>query len=130
MSTRVLASFNNDIEANIIKCKLEDAGIMCFLANENFSNIMPHYSYMMGGGINLVVNKHDYDRAYKILHECEPRSDDNKVICPGCKSTNIKFSFGNGFWATILFVVLSLFAAIPMGNLIRKYNCQDCGLRF
>ncbi len=53
MSTVVLKTCNTPFEANLIKGMLENKDINCFLTNENFSNLMPHYNGIMGAGVQV-----------------------------------------------------------------------------
>jgi len=45
----VYRTFYNPIEANIIKAKLEDSGIPCFLTDENVATIQPLFNQAIGG---------------------------------------------------------------------------------
>jgi len=38
-------------EAHMIKGRLLNEGIDCFLTNENITNLMPHYNNMLGSGV-------------------------------------------------------------------------------
>ena len=64
--TIVLQSFDNPFQANLIKSKLEDSGIACFLTDENISTINPIYGFAIGG-IKLNISEKDYQYALSIL---------------------------------------------------------------
>ena len=62
-----LATADNSYEANFIKDDLADEGIECMLTNENFTALMPLSNSMFGSGIQILVDRVDYDRAKEIL---------------------------------------------------------------
>lgn len=51
MNTIRLTTCNDSFEANLIKDKLENEGIECFLTNENFTSLFPIYNGILGSGI-------------------------------------------------------------------------------
>ena len=61
--------------AEIIRAKLEAAGIPCFLVDENMGSMIPAYN-QGGGGIKLKVFVHDLERAKEI-------ADDENGLLPG-----------------------------------------------
>lgn len=63
-----IATFDNPMTANLIKAKLQDAGIDSFLANENIVGIQPFYSNAVGG-IQLQVLESDAEHAIAILND-------------------------------------------------------------
>lgn len=129
MNTRTIASFSDDIEANLIRGKLQDAGIKCFLLNENINTLMPHYSNMTGG-IKLMVNEYDYDRAYMILYNINTGSISKDIECPNCSSGNIKFRYGSSFLSSLWLLFLTMFSTALMHKQRNKCICKDCGLKF
>ena len=96
----VFQRFDNVIDANIIKTKLDAYGIPCFLTEENFSNLYPANNFITGG-TRLHVFFRDKERAHEILTE-EKLSDDEELSrCPRCKSRNVELDItrklSNGF---------------------------------
>ncbi|WP_430817624.1 DUF2007 domain-containing protein [Carboxylicivirga sp. RSCT41] len=55
------------VEANIIKGRLENEGIECFIANDNFSNLMPKYNNIMGSGAQILIGENDLELAMQTL---------------------------------------------------------------
>lgn len=53
-NTIVYSTYYNPIEANIIRARLQDAGIDCFLADENVATLNPFYNQAIGG-VKLIV---------------------------------------------------------------------------
>lgn len=63
---KILRSYYNNIEAHRAKSILEEAGIECFLSDENISNLYPMMSSPFGG-IKLHVEEKDMEKACRIL---------------------------------------------------------------
>jgi hypothetical protein len=61
-----LQSYNDYIEANIIKSRLEQEGIVCWLKDENTATTIPFLSSSIGG-IKLMVAEPQMDRALELL---------------------------------------------------------------
>jgi hypothetical protein len=113
--------------AHIIRTKLEDNGIRCFIADENMIGANPLYNQAVGG-IKLKIFEHDLEKCRAILaaegdlHDKDHVEIDEEsnlaVVCPYCASTNIgpadpgKFS-----------VFLS--AIFPFHN-TKAWHCFNC----
>ena len=71
----LLKSFDNYIDAHIVKGRLEDQGIHCWLKDENFSAIIvdPVLTNAISGGIKLMVTKDELPKALEILNQ--PQQD-------------------------------------------------------
>ena len=54
--------------AHIIRTRLEDAGVPCFIADENAITAYPFYNQAIGG-IKLKIFEHDLERCNEILAE-------------------------------------------------------------
>ena len=125
MKTTILKTCETSWEAHLIKAKLLDAGIPCFVANENSSALMPHFYQMMGSGTQVVVYKDDLTDAQKIIGDTK-----EEITCPECGSNNITFSLGNKKLQKIFFILLSIFVFIPFSNIRNKNICKDCKTEF
>ena len=64
----VFKRFENAIDANIIKTKLDAHGIPCFLTEENLANLYPALS-LLSIGIRLHMFADDVEWAVEILKE-------------------------------------------------------------
>ena len=62
----ILRSFNNPVEANIVRAKLESYEIPCFLTDEHFTTLNPNFNPSTGG-VKLKIFEKDVERALKIL---------------------------------------------------------------
>lgn len=127
MTTTILTTCNNPIEANLIKGMLENNEIKCFLTNENFSTLMPHYTDIMGAGVQIIIDEKDMPKAKELLLS---QSKGNALVCPDCGSANVSFGLGSNWIKKILAVLFSLVIWIPFGNIRSTYYCQDCKTEF
>ena len=64
----VFKAFDNVINANLAKTKLDAYGIPCFLTEENFTNLYPLMNDIFPG-VRLHVFKQDFDQAKEVLQE-------------------------------------------------------------
>ena len=64
----VFKAFDNVINANLAKTKLDAYGIPRFLTEENFTNLYPLMNDIFPG-VRLHVFKQDFDQAKEVLQE-------------------------------------------------------------
>lgn len=57
----------DSIEAEMIKSKLENKGIICFLKSDNAGGFLPHMTF--AGGIDVMVCQQEAEQALNILKE-------------------------------------------------------------
>lgn len=71
----LLKSFDNYIDAHIVKGRLEDQDIHCWLKDENLSAIIvdPILTNAISGGIKLMVAKDELPKALEVLGQ--PQQD-------------------------------------------------------
>ncbi|UCS94601.1 DUF2007 domain-containing protein [Echinicola marina] len=134
MSLIALKTFDNSVEANLLKTKLESEGIQTFLMDENMVTLNPLLSISVGG-IKLMVPEELLEKAVGILNKYNqaPIYDDkgNIVKCPHCESSNIvsetsSFKDGKGILALML---SAIFFVLPL--YVRRYHrCLDCNQVF
>lgn len=133
----VYSTFYNPIEANIIKAKLEDSGIPCFLTDENVATIQPLFNQAIGG-VKLNVFEKDVDQINVLLMddvalevpEIETEKVENGVICEKCNSTNVSYGIAtknkHSWWVAVLSILLMVY---PF-KVNRCYHCYKCGHEF
>jgi hypothetical protein len=127
-------TFDNAIDAHILKIKLESEGIVCFLFDENIVSVNPLYSNLVGG-IKLKINEEDIPHAKNIVLELEETpltTEDNEIIaCPKCQSTKIESGYKSmrSIGAVLSAIVSFLLLIFPI---YRKtvYKCLECGNEF
>lgn len=128
-----IATFDNPIEANISKGKLEIENISCTLFDENIVSINWLFNNPVGG-IKLKVTREDAERARKLLEEeIEPC----ELKCPVCESKNVSELKAAGWVKGIIkflsMLVIPILVMLYMGNrrkILTKYKCSDCGYKF
>ena len=67
MEPVVLISCQDSIEANILKGALENAGIECFLSEDNPSSIFPSTMGNLDGTVAIYVDEQDLAEAQQVI---------------------------------------------------------------
>ena len=112
-------------EAHFIKDRLNNEGIDCFLANENFTNLLPNYYNLFGSGVQVFVIEDDYEKSRKLIRDkLEP--ENMEKVCPFCGSTDIHIGFGKHKILKVFNILLAILIAIPIGNIRVRYYCKTC----
>jgi hypothetical protein len=125
-----IRTFINPIEANIIKGRLESAGIPVLLLDENTVNTYWLYANAIGG-MRLQVKEEDVENALSILKEDQATmfllndqvENDEDDYCPTCFSSNI----GQEKFSKEAFAFSWLLIGFPLLIPDRKYHCFNCG---
>lgn len=84
--------------AQIVRTRLEDSGVPCFIADDNLATMYPLYNNAIGG-IKLKIFARDIEKCRAImteegelgadiLPETEP---DETLICPYCGSDRVSY---------------------------------------
>ena len=126
MAIICLRTCNDIFEANIIKTRLIDGGVSCFLTNENFTNLYPGFNGMMGAGVQIMIDEQDMEKAIEIL---EPQAK-NLVQCPHCQSQEVALGLGSNRFRKFIIIALSLISWIPFNNIKLTYHCKNCSTEF
>jgi len=126
----VFGKFDNAIDANIVKSKLDAYGIPCFLTEENMANLYPGANILMNFNVRLHLFGYDAERAHQILDEKNLRVfDDSSVACPACASHNILREFPKellvNFSSSLRYIFFGIF--FPEKKVSR---CADCECEF
>jgi len=129
MELITLKTFDNYIEAHLLKTKLESESIYCFLQDESVVATNPLYSFAVGG-IKLKVKKEDFDTALKIIQEENIYLEQNQsnITCENCGSNTFYNNYKSvknlkGFFAMIISFMFQTYP-IYYKN-VRK--CKSCG---
>jgi DNA-directed RNA polymerase subunit RPC12/RpoP len=129
-----IKTFDNSIQAHILKTKLESENIMCFLFDENIVSLNPLYNITVGG-IKLKINVSDIDKATEIIEEIDKTSITNNqgeaIKCPNCKSEDILSGYKSmkGIKGIISAIVSFIFMVFPI-YYKTVYKCKKCGNEF
>lgn len=121
----VFQYFDNAIDANIAKTKLDAYGIPCFLTEENMAGLYPGQS-LYAFKIRLHLFAGDSDRARHILAgEHVSLHDDASVNCPRCHSHRIERAFPKKVADRLLYVLFGIFLPNKKVN-----HCLECDHEF
>lgn len=129
-----LKTFDNPIDAHLLKTKLESEGIVVYLFDENINSINPLYN-IATGGIKLNIAEQDLDRAVEVLREIDAAAyvdeRDNVLLCPACGSTDLYNNYRSmretkGFFSAVVSLLLLVF---PIYYKL-LYKCKSCGEEF
>jgi len=134
MSLITLKTFDNSIDAHLLKSKLESEGIVCYLFDEHTVTMYPFYNVTVGG-IKLKINEMDLEMAKEIYNSIQatPFTDDeNEIIkCPRCESTELYSNFKSMKGAKgIISAFTSFFFVLYPIYYKSVYKCKKCGAEF
>jgi hypothetical protein len=118
----VFRHFDNAIDANIAKSKLDANGIPCFLTEENMSNLYPGQPFF-AFKVRLHLFAQEEERARQILTEMNLA--DSSGQCPKCHSNKVTRDFPKQSSASLILIFFGVL--FPH----RKVNhCLDCDNEF
>jgi hypothetical protein len=63
-----IATFNNTVEAHLIRARLESEGIRCYLQDDILNTLIPSGPF---GGVKLQVHLKDSLRAFDIFYDLQ-----------------------------------------------------------
>lgn len=132
----VYETYYNPIEANIVKARLLDSGIQCFLSDENTITINPLYTQALGG-VKLHLFERDAELARNILKEEGAELPLNEeaeaaeiAICPKCHSSNVGFVQATKKRFGIFTMIISLLLMVYPFYARKTYHCFNCQNEF
>ena len=119
----VFKQFENSIDANIVKTKLDAYGIPCFLTEENLANLYPGQSFNVFN-IRLHLFSKDEERARQITDESNLMVVDEQIAtCPQCHSSKLERDFPKKLTVKLSSLASFLFLGIFFStNIFRKAN--------
>lgn len=123
----VIQQFNNLIEANIAKTKLDAYDVPCFLTDENFVNLYPIQNDIFPG-VRLCIFEKDEEQAREVLKENNLHASSHDIVkCPHCQSASVvrDETRKNRFYRVMAAFLLTLF--VPSKTV---YYCNDCNREF
>ena len=144
----VFETYYNPIEANIVKERLLDSGIQCFLTDENTITINPLYNQAIGG-VKLHLFEYDLEAAKRIVDDQNTQTllddevagfgDQSDLIseemksdktCPKCGSDQVGYVQATKNRFSIITMIISLGLAIYPFNAKKTHHCFNCGNEF
>lgn len=121
----VFRHYDNAIDANIAKTKLDAYGIPCFLTEENMANLYPGQS-LYAFKIRLHLFEPDREKAEEILIQHNLTIDgENAPTCPNCQSHNIIREFPKRLSESLTYVLFGVFFPHKKVN-----HCLQCDHEF
>ena len=125
----VFKQFENSIDANIVKTKLDAYGIPCFLTEENLANLYPGQSFNVFN-IRLHLFSKDEERARQITDESNLMVVDEQIAtCPQCHSSKLERDFPKKLTVKLSSLASFLFLGIFFSKQ-KVYRCQECACEF
>lgn len=134
MELVTVRTFDNSIQAHLLKSKLESEDITCYLFDENIVGLNPLYNITVGG-IKLKVRKADMDRAALNIQEVDQSAltnDQGETLkCPNCDSVEIYSGFKSmkGIKGILSLITSFLLIVFPIYFKTVK-KCKECGYEF
>lgn len=132
----IFETFYNPIEANIVKARLMDSGVQCFLSDENTITINPLYTQALGG-VKLHLFEKDAEWARSILQAEEgeiPLTEEAEAatvaVCPNCGSSNVGYVQATKKRFGPFTVIVSLLLMIYPFHAKKTYHCFNCQNEF
>ena len=134
MALITVKTFDNSVDAHLLKSKFESEGIVCYLFDEHTVSVNPLYNVTVGG-IKLKINDFDLEKAQQIYAGIQGSAytDDagNAIHCPNCNSTNLFTQYPSrkgvkGFFSSLSALLLTIVTFYSR----RVFKCKDCGKEF
>ncbi|WP_316793544.1 putative signal transducing protein [Pedobacter frigoris] len=142
----VFETYYNPIEASIVKERLIDSGIQCFLSDENTITINPLYNQALGG-VRLHMFERDIAAARSILQdedvqinldevgeadadEVAPVEAQSAEICPNCGSAHVGYVHATKRRFGILTILVSLMFLVYPFFARKTHHCFNCEHEF
>jgi len=132
----VFQTYYNPIEANIVKSRLLDSGVQCFLSDENTITINPLYTQALGG-VKLHLFEKDVELAKSILEDQDvqiPLTEEAETatvaICPKCGSSNVGYVQATKKRFGIFTIIVSFLLMVYPFHAKKTYHCFNCEHEF
>jgi len=130
-----LEQYYDPMLAHIIRTRLEDNGIPCFIADDNIISANPIFNNAVGG-IKLKIFERDLEQAKALLaHDGDLHEQDHfeideethsPVICPYCASSNVRYGAATErkthWFVAVLYLIISAFPLYAR----KAWHCFNC----
>ena len=120
--------YDNYVSAHIVKGRLEEEGIICWLKDENTVTIDPILTNAVGG-IKVMAKTQDADRAIGILRVIKNEEQAGNP-CPRCNSLNIELVSTPRKASNWFSAIIGLFLTSYAPKIDMVYHCFDCGAEY
>jgi hypothetical protein len=122
----VFRSYENNMDANLAKSKLDAYGIPCFLSNENAANLYPIQNARFSMRLHIFQN--DEEQVRQVLSESVYLQDAELTRCPRCGSEKLEWGYTRKITSLFPTLLFSVFVAIFPPR--RVCHCLDCHQEF
>ena len=134
MALITIRTFDNAIDAHLLKSKLESEGIQCYIQDENTLTLNPLWNYTVGG-IKLDIDDSDIEQTESILQELEDTKLTNEegeaIHCPNCDSTDLYYGYKSMKSASgIISAIISFLLFVLPIHFASVHKCKACGTEF
>jgi predicted nucleic-acid-binding Zn-ribbon protein len=126
MKSVIIRSFHNSIPAQMTSAKLEEAGIKTYVTGEGAVSMLS-ISNSPSGGIHILVDKSDEEKAKQLLYEFD-EAYRKAATCTKCGSNDFIFIQSDHISDTF-FSVLRRIISGKSGPQNECYQCVQCGNR-
>ena len=124
-------TFDDSVSAHLVKTRLENEGIKCFIFDEHINNVMPIYGQAVGG-IRIKIKEEDVLKAKQLIEEWELRpflnQSNETLTCTSCGAQELYAGFKSFKtrlgWLTL--AISFLFMIYPFYSKT-VYRCKNCG---
>jgi hypothetical protein len=125
-----LKTFDNPVQAHILKGRLESDGIESYIFDENIVILNPLYNNLIGG-IKLKIRESDLPEATAIIEDIEntPYQSEEEITihCPYCHSGNIEGNYKSfkgvkGFFSALISFLTFTYPLYYQA----AYRCNNC----
>ena len=124
----ILETFDNYIDAHLMMGRLKEAGINCWLKDEQTATINPILTNAIGG-IKLMIDENDIDQATEILNALKEIKKQS-FACPHCGSHNIEYITTNRKPSNIVSSVITWMLGNYAVGVKQIWHCYDCDEEF
>jgi uncharacterized membrane protein len=125
-------TFDDSVSAHLVKTRLENEGIKCFIFDEHINNVMPIYGQAVGG-IRIKIKEEDVLKAKQLIEEWELRpflnQSNETLTCTSCGAQELyagfksfKTSLG---WLTLAISFLFMIYPFYSKTVYRCKNCEE-----
>lgn len=144
----IFETYYNPIEASIIKERLIDSGIQCFLTDEHTITVNPLYNQALGG-VKLHLFERDIDAARGILQDEDvqitlsqevadfdespvfiPETAKTGKSCPKCGLAEVGYVQATKHRFGILTTIVSFLLLVYPFHTRKSHHCFNCEYEF
>lgn len=130
MTFVTIKTFDNIMDAHMLKSRLESEGVECFLFDKEMVALNTLYTWAIGG-VKLKVLQKDVPKVIEILKDISETPLTNElgeeVVCPNCNSTKINTGHNSASGLKAVFLAFIGFLTSTLPPFFKtRYYCTDC----